>query len=162
MTLGNMHQWVRSWDKDQKEANKGTISRVTTVGSWNSVPLGTSGKWCGTHTSEFILQRNEEAGEFIHIFLLVFGWESGRGRALSYWHLWSVYHVHLGKTDCIWPRDTGNGRWQLDLHAPKCFSFRTVRVQHQPNWVWISILPFTSGVTLVNSFILSEPQVLHL
>ena len=22
------------------------------MGSWNSVPLGTSGKWCGTHTSE--------------------------------------------------------------------------------------------------------------
>ena len=121
MTLGNMNQGVRSWDKDQKEANKGTISRVTTVGSWNSVLLGTSGKWWGTHTSEFILQRNEEAGEFIHIFLLVFGWESERGRALSSWHLWSVYHVHLGKirsdqisrsvvADSLWPHESQHAR----------------------------------------------------
>lgn len=64
---------MRKWHKDGKEANKGYISRVTTVGNWDSIPLGNSGKWCGTHISEFILQRNEEAWEFIHIFFLVIG-----------------------------------------------------------------------------------------
>lgn len=43
----------------------GVLELVTFVGTWGSVPVGTSGRWCGVHFS-IVPRSGEEAGTFTH------------------------------------------------------------------------------------------------
>lgn len=100
----------------------------------------------------------------IYIHVLAGLWlrkgESGR-RALSSWHLWSVYPVHLGKTDTSEPRPR-NWKVEVGLACTKMQEDSQGTINANPSG---SESPFCHLLVVcdIGQFIiLSEPQVLHL
>lgn len=147
-----MNWGVGSERRKGRDASKEYISRVTMVAIWGSVLLGNCGKQCGTRTSELSY---EEMRKLRDLYIR-FCWSLVE--ASSQWVCiqllaFMVCHVYSGRMDFSEQRDVGAGRWKLGQHAVEC-----KRLQEDS----LTVLPFTSRVTLHNLFILLEPQVLYL